>query len=105
MKNTPKNISQLSPCSFCSSQRVRFYTCSDDRGEYVAARCDRCGAQGPEIRGPIGDDSAITDEMRAEAAEAWGHRAPGPLAPLDHQVHVITPATNGHNHNGHGSVA
>jgi hypothetical protein len=50
-----KQIShEIPPCAFCKSSRVRHYTCNDERGEYVAVRCDRCGAQGPEIRGPIG---------------------------------------------------
>jgi hypothetical protein len=87
MKNlrASNEVFQLSPCVFCGSRRIRLYTCDDDRGEYVAGRCDRCGAQGPEVRGPIGDDRGITDEMKAEAAELWARREVPPLpAPAQH---------------------
>lgn len=72
---------KLMPCAFCGSNRVRFYRCHDDRGLYVAVSCDRCMAKGPALRGPIGCDDIVTEDMRKEAVAAWNdiwHQIPAP---------------------------
>lgn len=61
----------LMPCAFCLSNRVRFYCCHDDRDTYLAVSCDRCAAQGPAARGPIGHDDDVTEHMRIEAVADW----------------------------------
>jgi hypothetical protein len=68
---TTTKISIIPECFFCGSYRFRFYECTDDRGYYVAVKCDRCEAEGPHVRGPIGDDDRVTARMKMEAARAW----------------------------------
>ena len=63
------------PCPFCDSKNITVIETSSHR--YVAAACNDCGSQGPEIRkqtAGYGTPSSWWDAAESYAIEVWNKR-------------------------------
>lgn len=75
----PVNVAKITPksCPFCGSTSISIVIGST--GPWVAATCNQCDAQGPEVDyKTIGNDepSRWWEDAEQKAYEAWNRREP-----------------------------
>ncbi len=59
------------PCPFCGNTEITVHEGSTFR--WITARCEECGATGPEIRKNLGDGTPLA-KQQAAAIQEWNYR-------------------------------